>query len=442
MKEKILLIMFMALFVSGLQAAQRYVPTAADSMSGEIEISMPTAQNYALEYNRSLRNASLAVRQAEASRWQTIASLLPQVDANLNYTNMCGYQLNFGGMMTRDMPPYGQLGITAAIALTGSQIVGVLIKDLAIEMQKESYQVAEDQLIAQVAQIYASILVMQEVDTLLKQSLDNMLNLQKMTDRAVAVGVSEETVSEQMKVRVATLMQNINSTERTLNVQVNSLKLLMGMGDKVQLKLTDKLDDIISAEHILNLLSENFDIERNRNYRLATMNTELAKKNKVLAWMAYTPTFTLAYQYSKQHYFSDTEGFSMTPPNTVQLGLKIPIWSSGSRAAAVREKKLAYEAALNTLADTKDQLTVQYSQLRYNLNSAYESYIIQKDNLKANENVLKSTSNKFERGYASTQELITSSNELINAQNQYVNAVLSLVQAETSLVQFLNTSDK
>lgn len=439
MRKHLVLIFLFALMTLFAHAGQRYVPTHADSITGELTVGISDAQIYALDYNRSLRNASLAIRQAEASRWQTIASMLPQVDANLTYTNMCGYQLNFG-VMTRDMPPYGQLGITAAIALTGSQIVGVLINDLAIEMQKENYQVTEDQLIAQVAQVYAGILVMQEVDTLLKQSLENMVDLQAMTDRAVAVGVSEETASEQMAVRVATLRQNINTTERTLNVQLNSLKLLMGLGDRVTLILKDKLDDIISPEQILDLLGEPFDIDRNRSYRLAAMNAELAKKNKVMAWMAYTPTFTLAYQYSKQHYFSDTEGFSMTPPNTVQLGLKIPIWSSGSRAAAVREKKLAYEAALNTLADTKDQLAVQYSQLRYNLNSAYESYVIQKDNLKANQNVLNSTSNKFQHGYASTQELITSSNELISAQNQYVNAVLSLVQAETNLIQFLNMS--
>lgn len=431
--------MFLLLMVWMLpcMAGQQYQPTWADSVSGPVEISLSQAHQYALDYNRGLRNASLSVKQAQASRWQTIASMLPQVDANLTYTNMCGYELNFGGMMTRDMPPYGQLGVTAAIALTGSQIVGALISDLAIKMQKENYLVAEDKLAANVAQVYTSVLVMQQMDTLLKQSLDNMLNLQKMTDRAVQVGVSEQTVADQMAVRVATLRQNINSTERSLQLQLGSLKLLLGFGDRVELVLSDKLDDIISPERILALLGESFDIEQNRSYRLAAMNTQLAKKNKVMAWMAYTPTLSLAYQYSKQHYFSDTEGFSMTPPNTIQLGLKIPIWSSGMRAAAVREKKLAYEAALNNFEDTKDQLAVQYSQLRYNLNSSYESYVIQKDNLEVNKRVLESTSNKLQHGVSSMQELITSSNEFISSQNQYVNAVLSLVQAETELIRFL-----
>lgn len=433
------LLTYLLMFCSGVAvyAGQRYEPTWADSISGNVDVSLSQARTIALENNRSLRNSSLQVRQAQASRWQTIASMLPQVDANLTYTNMCGYTLNFG-VMQRDMPPYGQLGITAAIALTGSQIVGALISEVAIKMQKESYEVAEDQLLANVAQVYTSVLVMQEVDTLLKQSLDNILKLQTMTDRAVEVGVSEQTVADQMAVRVATLRQNINSTERTLQVQINSLKLLLGFGDDVQLNLTDKLDDVISPERVLSLLGEDFDLAGNRSYRLAQLNTDLAKKNKVLAWMAYTPTLTLAYQYAKQHYFSDTEGFSMTPPNTVQIGLAVPIWSSGKRAAAVREKKLAYEATLNTLEDTKNQLAVQFSQLRYNLNSTYESYVIEKENLAVNQRVLESTTNKFKYGVASTQELITSSNEFINAQSQYVNAVLSLVQAETNLEVFLS----
>ena len=57
--------------------------------SSELRLSLSEARNYAIEHNRTLQNADLSVRQAYATRWQTIASMLPQADMSLglNYTD-------------------------------------------------------------------------------------------------------------------------------------------------------------------------------------------------------------------------------------------------------------------------------------------------------------------------------------------------------------------
>ena len=57
--------------------------------SSELRLSLAEARDYAIEHNRTLQNADLTVRQAYASRWQTIASMLPQADMSLglNYTD-------------------------------------------------------------------------------------------------------------------------------------------------------------------------------------------------------------------------------------------------------------------------------------------------------------------------------------------------------------------
>ena len=61
---------------------------ANDSVS-ELRLSLAEARDYAIEHNRTLQNAGLSVRQAYATRWQTIASMLPQADMSLglNYTD-------------------------------------------------------------------------------------------------------------------------------------------------------------------------------------------------------------------------------------------------------------------------------------------------------------------------------------------------------------------
>ena len=102
------------------------------------------------------------------------------------------------------------------------------------------------------------------------------------------------------------------------------------------------------------------------------------------------------------------------------------------------EKKIAYEEAKNTLSETRDQLAIQYKQLCYNLNSAYETYVTEKENIEVSQRVFASTTEKYKYGASSMLELTNASNDLITAQSSYVQAMLSLVNAQVELDKFLN----
>ncbi len=402
----------------------------------KLVLSLADAQQYAVEQNKSLQNASIEVKKAHAARWQAIAAMLPQVDANALYTNMLGYEMDFMGMK-RNMPPYMTAGVTAQIGLNGQAIVGALLSDLAIEMQDITYAQSEVNLRASVMTSYLSILAMEDIVGLLDSSLVNIENLAAMTQKAVEVGAQEQTAADQILVRVNTLKNNINANKRNVELAYNSLRILLGVEAGREIELTQTLDELLNAEAILQLLGEDFVLANNHNYQLLQKNTELAKKNKVMAAMAYTPTIGLQYQYSYRKDFDDG-GFNMTPPNMVAVSVAVPIWSSGKRAAAVTEKKLAYEAAVNTLEETTDQLGIQHQQLRFNLSNAYETYANEKENIDVTQRVFTSTTNKYEQGVASNLELTNASNDLITAQSTYVQAVLTLVNAQVELAKFLN----
>ena len=47
-------------------------------------LSVKDAEQYALEHNKELQNASLEVRKAEAVKWQTLGTMLPQVKAGFD----------------------------------------------------------------------------------------------------------------------------------------------------------------------------------------------------------------------------------------------------------------------------------------------------------------------------------------------------------------------
>ena len=430
--KKSLIISLIALFSWVTVMAQESVP--ADST---LMLSLNEAKQYAVEHNRTVQNAGLSVKQAEAARWQSIASMLPQVSGSLGYTNMCGYEMSLGGMPI-PMNPTGDLGIQASMTIGGQQIVGSLISDLAIEMQDVAKSKTVQAIEANVTNVYVNILATQETVELLRKNMVNLETLYKMTENSVKVGAAEQIDADQLSVQVASMESAINTTDRSIEVLKSTLQLLLGVDAKTEIVLTNKLDEILNEEEAMKLLSSELVLEDNYDYALSKKQAELAKKQVTLKAMEYVPSVTGFYQYSAKTYFGEAEGMNMTPPNTVGVTLNVPIWSSGVRAAGVTEKKLAYQAAQNSLADTEDQLRVSDRQYRYDLVSAYDNYKIQKRNIEVTQRVFDNMAKKFEYGYASSLDVTNTSTNLISAQQNYIQALTSMVNAHINLKNLLN----
>jgi outer membrane protein TolC len=424
-----------------VMAATHGSKKSADEAAPKVlSVSLKEAQDYAIKQNRSLKNASLAVQEAYAARWQTIASLLPSVDGSYSYSNYLGYSATLsmmGADVNINMPNVGALGVTATVGINGQGIVGVLLNNVAIKMKKIALEKSENELRSSVMSAYVSVLALQSITGLLDSSLVNIQGLEQMTQNAVNVGAAEQTSADQIRVRVNTLKNNINAQKRNVELATNSLKVLLDVPAETELILTENMDEVLSPARVLDLLSQNFAIENNLNYQLLQQQVELAKRNVHMAGWAYGPTVALAYNYQNQKYYGEG-GMRMTPPNVVQVTVKMPLWSSGKRAAAVVEKKIALEEAKNTLSETTDNLEIQYRQLCFDLTNAYETYLNEKDNIEVTQRVFNSATEKFKWGASSNLELTNASNDLINAQSTYVQAMLSLINAQSELEEFLN----
>ena len=440
-----LLFFISALVMSATMMAEDHVMAATKSHKEgnaptTLSLNLSEAQTYAVKQNRTLRNASLAVQEAYAARWQTIAAMLPQVDASYSYSNYLGYSatLSMGGTPVKiNMPNVGALGVTASVGLNGQAIVGVLLNNIAIEMKKLSLEKSESELRGSVMSAYVSVLALQSISHLLDSSLLNIQSLETMTQNAVQAGAAEQTAADQIRVRVNTLKNSINAQQRNIELAKSSLKVLLDVPVETELVLTEDMDAILSPDRILDLLGRDFRMENNLNYQLLQKQVDLAKKNVHMAGWAYGPTIGVGYNYTDQQYYGEG-GMRMTPPNVVQVSVKMPLWSSGKRAAGIVEKKIALEEAKNNLSETTDNLGIQYRQLCFNLTNAYETYLNEKENIEVSQRVFKSATEKYKFGTSSSLELTNASNDLIGAQSTYVQAILALVNAQVELEKFLN----
>ena len=423
-----------------VMAATRSAKASDQAAPKVLSVNIKEAQDYAVKQNRSLKNASLAVQEAYAQRWQTIAAMLPQVDASYSYSDYLGYSatLSMAGIpIDINMPNVGALAVTASVGINGQAVVGALLNNIAIEMKKLALEKSESELRGSVMGAYVSVQALTSISNLLDSSLVNIQELEAMIRHAVEAGAAEQTAADQIRVRVNALKNNINTQQRSIELATNSLKVLLDVPVETELVLTESMDEVLSPARVLDLLGQNFAIENNLNYQLLSKQVELAKRNVHMAGWAYGPTIGVGYNYTNQKYYGEG-GMRMTPPNVVQLSVKMPLWSSGKRAAAVVEKKIALEEAKNNLSETTDNLEIQYRQLCYNLTSAYESYVTEKENLDVSQRVFTSATNKYKYGASSNLELTNASNDLISVQSTYIQSILTLVNAQVELETFLN----
>ena len=362
----------------------------------KLRLSLQEAQDYAVAHNYALQNAALDIQKAEATRWQTLSTMLPQVKAGFDYQNMCGYEMNFGGrssvssMMpdsitiggttfpisfpessTSDanastsipMNPSGTFSITASIALTGAQIVGTMLNDIAIDMANISRNQSEHTTRTNVKTTYTSILIMEQTVRLLDTSLQNMLQLLASTEASVRAGASEQINADKLKVQVASMRSNINATQRSLKLLYNSMVLLLGADVNSRLELTTPLEQVLDINYAAKLTLGNFHLEDNYDYQLLQQTENLSRKQVSMAWMDFTPTISAYYQYSDKTYFGKDAGFNMTPPNMIGANVSLPLFQSGTRMAKVKSAKIDLQETLNSKQQAEDGLKVQYNKL-------------------------------------------------------------------------------
>ena len=403
-----------------------------------LRLSLDEAQQYAVEHNATMKNADLDVKKAEMERWKTLSSMLPSVKAGFDYQNMLGYEMHMGmGGTSISIPlnPSGSFSVTAAIAVTGSQIVGTMLQNLALEMSDITRQQTEQTTRSQVKNVYVSILIMEETVGLLDSSLANLERLAATSQEAVNVGAAEQVDADKLQVQVATLRSSINATNRSLQLLRNSMLLQLGADVDATFELTTPVEQILNVDGALN---ESFEIEKNYNYQLLEKSEEIAKKNVNMAWMDFLPTLSAYYQYSAKTYFGKEEGMNMTPPNMVGVSVSWPILTSGTRYASIKSARIALKENQNSRKQAEDGLRVQYNQLRYDLVNALETYDIQHRNLEVTQRVFANVSEKYKYGRASSLEVTTSSNDIIAAQSNYIQAVMNVISAQTALENLLN----
>ncbi|NLK92813.1 MAG: TolC family protein [Bacteroidales bacterium] len=402
-----------------------------------LHISIDEAKEHALNYNKTIQKANLAIQKADYAKWQSISSMLPKVEASFSYNNYLGHKMTLMGMPIA-MNPEGSFTAQAVLAFSGMQVVGVQLSEIARQMSQTSALQDDLSLQTNVTNAYYAILVAEESKKIVEGNLENLRKLYNSSLNLVKVGMAEQTDADQLEVQVGMLENTIRMAERNVELSYNTLRLLLGVNTDTAITLKNSLMDFTSKESVNELLLTSFDITQNFTVQLLNQAIDVSQKQVELNHWAYAPMLSGFYQYTKKTHFDKAAGFDMTPPNLVGVTISIPVFSSGERYAKVKQAQFDLQTAKLNKEQTVDALLMEEKQLRYNLTSAIESYELQLKNVALYERILTNATQKYEQGMISSTELSTISNNTLSTQSQYISALMDMLMAKTKLQQLIN----
>lgn len=424
MRRKQIILLFLGVLFYGTAFSQQ-----------KLTLSLDEAKEYALNYNRTIKNSGLSVDRSQQQLWEAVSAGLPKINANADYSNALGAEISI--QFDENMPPSKipikptsnfnlQLG---QLIFNGGYIVGIQTAKLAQKLSEKNLVKTEHDVLSQVIESYYLVLISEESLGILKSNVQNLDEVYKKTEPLVRVGIMEKIELDQLSVQVNSLNNAVSAAERQLETVKNLLRIQLGVTADTEIELSETLAGFMS-ENPVDGIYNSFTADQNLDFQLLEVQEEITEKQITMQKSGYLPTVTGFYNYTEKIL---KPAFDMAPKHIVGLQMNIPVFSSGERRSKVRQAKIDLETTRNTKALMEEQLDIQFKQLQFNLKSAIESYEVQKKNIEVSRNVYQNLKRKYEQGMISGLELTTADNNYLKAESDHLMAMLEVLQAQNAL---------
>jgi len=423
---------------------------AQENLNGELRLSLKESQDYAIQNNKQVMSAKLDVLASKAAIWETISAALPQL-------SLSGSMMDNLKLTTTLLPGefFGQPGIKVPVTF-GSQfnssasaeaslllfnaqlLVGIETTKLASKMNSQNLEKTELDTRESVASAYYLILISEESLKLVEANLVNLNETLKATKAMFAAGMAEATDVDQMLSTVSIQENTRSSLLRTIEVNYNLLRFILGTGADTKITLTETLDNFTGNVNVESLLAQEFNLNSNVNFRLMEgqeMMSKLALKNEKASVL---PSLAGFYSYGTNGMGDKLSDLRWFQNSMVGVQISLPIFASGQRYSGIKKAQYNFQKATTTKDMVREQLLIQEKQLRYNLVNADQQYRAQKQNVEVSRRVYKSTENKFKQGMASSLDLTQANSLYLQAENNYISALMNLLQTRLALDKLLN----
>jgi outer membrane protein len=402
----------------------------------QLVLSLESAVSYAVDHNKTLVNSKYAIDKSSQKLKETIATGLPQVSASIDYNNFLGATASL--TLNPEAPPAiiefnptsSFKATVSQLVFNGNYLVGVQLAKMARAVTEQSYRKDELNVKEATIQAYCMILASERILGIIRSNKANALTIYEKTKNLADVGMIEQTDAKKLSVMVASVDNAMKSIERQVELGYNLLRFQLGLDPGQAIRLTSSLDDIAARYILQTALTEPFSLQNNIDYKLVSMQGDLALKTIDMRKASYLPTVAA--------FYSRTDKilkplFDFTPKNMLGFQLNVPILSGGQRLAQLNQARIDRDISTNTRDLVTQQLTLQERQLRYNYNTLLDQYDMQKANVDIAKEVLDKMNLKYQQGVISSLEVTSANNEYLTSETNFTNTILQLINAELTI---------
>ncbi len=403
--------------------------------------------------NRTLQNSSKDIQIAKQKRWETIAIGLPQVSLSAGYMNALKQATTvvpsetFGGQpgefaeLLFGTTQSANAGLRLEqLIFDGSYLVGLQASEVYLRISEQAYAKTEQVITQATVDAYINALLAKAQITVLEQNLEaaqqNLNEIKVIFEN----GLTEEETMQQLQLIVSSLKSSLNYTKQMARVAKNVLRFVLGMEFDAPLTLSSTLEGLALQHQSEN--SNSLSLNENIDYQIAQNDIRSKELLLKLERFKSLPKITA---FLSGGYDGYNQSFEFTQPEqdwfgraSFGLNLSIPVFSSFLSQAKKQQAKLALEQSKNEAADVAQELLLEESRLRSEVQFNLENLQTTATNLALATSIEQKNQLEFKEGLVSGFTLRQAQTQLYDAQNDYLTAMQQLVVSKTSLSLLLN----
>lgn len=408
------------------------------------ELSLKDAILHALEFKAEAKIADLDIENSQYQIEEVRANALPHLNLEANVVNNPLIQkmpLTIGDqtqLISINLKWNSQATATVSQVLFNQAVfMGLKAARTAKDFYIINKELTDEQIIERVSTTYYQVFQAKEMLATLDTTIGSTTKIKDIIEDLHKNGLATQIDLDRTKVSLSNLKAQRQQVINAVDLQENALKFFIGMDLNQDISLSDNTFDINESK----ILTDN-KVDNRTEVHLLEKQKELLHFKKKANQADYYPSLaafgTFNYQGIGDKFIwggKPNDGVFWTNNAMVGLSLKIPVFNGFEARAKVRQVKIEIEKVEVQLKDTKNAMTLAFTNAQKSLENSLISINIQKDNVALAKNILSNIQNNYKHGLATLTDLLNAENAFTQAENNLTTSILDYKLSEIQLIK-------
>jgi len=415
--------------------------------------SLVQALEFAVKNGYTVSNAATDIEIAKKKVVELRGTGIPQINAEASFQNFLQVPISLipadafyptAPKGTYLRLPFGikynlSYGYTASwLLFNGEYLVGLQASKTYVDYTKSSLRKSEAEVKEGVTRAYQTILILQENQKILKESISTLEKSIGETEAILKEGFVEELDVDRLRLLKTNLTTTLSTLEQQLSVAEKLLKFQMGYDVNLPITLSDSFESVLAAASTGVDAEPKFDFSTGPESSLLDAGLRLQQLNHKRMMANYLPTLSTYYSWKENRVGNEFKmltdpDFRVTGGNIFGLNLSMPVFQGLSQRARVQQARLEIKKFKLQQAQAMQGYSLQSAQALTAYRTALSVFSNSRESVALAEKIRNKAITKYKEGVGSSIELIQAENDLLNAQSNYIQSANQLLNAKVDL---------